>query len=205
VGERLESRKDGPTHDVAGRHTSGLEPENPNYFQGTQTRRLKADARFAVCSLCDVGTRISVASRKNPAGVKPPPSPLIVPDAAHLEQRSDDLHPADRKRTTPPERNMIAWRRWFRCRALKSPGTSMSAHAVPNVHVSNRDGTGRARSPHRSSSGCRQRSGAINQSGYVHRRQWAGRAWHEVRVHSHRCREHQEGNNDDYEPTHSLK
>jgi hypothetical protein len=57
----IESRKDGPTHDVAGRHTPGLEPENPNYFQGTQTRRLKADARFAVCSLSDVGTRVSVA------------------------------------------------------------------------------------------------------------------------------------------------
>jgi len=32
--QRSKPGKTGPTHDVAGRHTSGPEPENPNYFQG---------------------------------------------------------------------------------------------------------------------------------------------------------------------------
>jgi hypothetical protein len=38
------------------------------------------------------------------------------------------------QRTTPPERNMIARRRWFRCRALKSPGEPRSAQRVPRFN-----------------------------------------------------------------------
>src|SRR6266436_4157968 len=35
------------------------------------------------------------------------------------------------KRTTPLKRSMIAWRRWFRYRALKFPGDIMPARPVP--------------------------------------------------------------------------
>jgi hypothetical protein len=48
-----------------------FEPENPTASKVTQTRRIKADARSAVCSLCDLGTRISRREQKT-AGVNYP-------------------------------------------------------------------------------------------------------------------------------------
>ena len=48
-------------------------------------------------------------------------------------------------------------------------------------------------------------SDLIKRSGYVHCRQWCGRPRHEVRVPSHRRREHHNGNNNDYELTHALE
>jgi len=43
-----------------------------------------------------------------------------------------------------------------------------------------------------------------NPLGYIHRRQWSGRARHEVRVPPHRRREHHKGNNYNRETTHAL-
>jgi hypothetical protein len=54
--------------------------------------------------------------QEKPAGREPAPSPLLVRMHPDVGRRS--LGP---KRTTPPKRNMIAWRRWhFRGRVFKS-------------------------------------------------------------------------------------
>jgi hypothetical protein len=68
----IESRKDGPTHDVAGRHTSGLEPENPTISkvlkrEGLKPMRASPSVRFATLEP-GYPSRIEKTRRREPAG-----------------------------------------------------------------------------------------------------------------------------------------
>jgi hypothetical protein len=67
----IESRKDGPTHDVAGRHTSGLEPENPTISkvlkrEGLKPMRASPSVHFATLEPGYL-SRVEKTRRREPA------------------------------------------------------------------------------------------------------------------------------------------
>jgi hypothetical protein len=113
-----------------------------------------------------------------------------------LHQQSEEAKSEAEKLPCGKEREALM----RKARQLKTPRKSI-------------DGYPRQRCSRRNSATCsvgassllirKHPSDLIKRSGCVYRRQWCRRPRHEVRVHSHRRREHHKGNYNDYELTHA--